>query len=104
MTGVSANHGRAAPQVVYVTAPGCRLCAHGRRVLEQLTDDLDLSIREVDLLSSEGRRLIASGRVPFPPAVFVDDRLVAHGRLSARSLAWQLEDRTTDDTRHRQRS
>lgn len=104
MTPAAADRGRNAVQIVYVTAPDCRLCAHGRRVLEQLTGDFELSVRDVDLLSSEGRRLIAGARVPFPPAVFVDDRLVAHGRLSTRSLARQLEDRAADGARSRTRS
>lgn len=104
MTAVAPDRGRAAVQLVYVTAPNCRLCAHGRRVLEQLTDDFELSVHEIDLLSSEGRRLIAVGRVPFPPAVFVNNRLVAHGRLSARSLTRKLEHLTTNTARNRTRS
>jgi hypothetical protein len=77
-------------EVVLLTAPDCHLCVHGRKVLDGLAEHLPLAVREVDLLSDEGRRLLAVSRVPFPPAALVGGRLLAHGRLSARSLTRQL--------------
>lgn len=77
----------AAVQVTYVTAPACHYCEHGRTVLAELAERIPLEVREVALDSDEGRRLLATHRFAFPPAVIVDGRLVAHGRLSARRLA-----------------
>jgi hypothetical protein len=76
--------------LIYVTAPSCRLCERGWTVLVELQERFALSIREVDLLSDDGRRLIAVGRVPFPPALFAEDRLLAHGRLSAGAIEREL--------------
>ena len=73
--------------VTYVTAPACHLCDHGRRVLDELSQHLPLQVIEVDLDSTEGRQLPATHRFAFPPAIIVDDTLIAHGRLSARGLA-----------------
>ena len=78
-------------EIVYLTAPACRLCDYGRRVLDDLLHDRVFQFREVDLLSLEGQRLLTSSRVPFPPAVFVDGELLAHGRLSAAALGRQLD-------------
>lgn len=83
------RHG-AGVELVYLTAPDCHLCERGRRVLDALADDHAISVRELDLHTDEGRELAAAARVPFPPAVFVGGRLLAHGRLSARALARQL--------------
>jgi hypothetical protein len=77
----------AAVQVTYVTAPACHYCDHGRTVLAEITERVSLDVREVPLDSDEGRHLLAVHRFAFPPAVIVDGRLVAHGRLSARRLA-----------------
>lgn len=74
-------------KVTYVTAPVCHLCDHGRQVLAELGEHLPLDVAEIDLDSAEGRRLLATHRFAFPPAVIVDDTLIAHGRLSARRLA-----------------
>lgn len=74
-------------QVTYVTAPACHHCEHGRTVLAALDRRIPLDVREVSLDSDEGRRLLTTHRFAFPPAVIVDGRLVAHGRLSARRLA-----------------
>jgi hypothetical protein len=73
--------------VTYVTAPACHHCEHGRVVLTELAARVPMDVREVSLDSEEGRRLLATHRFAFPPAVIVDGRLVAHGRLSARRLA-----------------
>lgn len=73
--------------VTYVTAPACHLCDHGRQVLDELATRIPMRIVEVDLDSDEGHRLLARHRFAFPPAVVVEGRLVAHGRLSARRLA-----------------
>jgi hypothetical protein len=77
----------AAMQVTYVTAPACHSCAHGRAVLAAIAERVPLEVREVSLNSDEGRHLLAVHRFAFPPAVIVDGRLLAHGRLSARRLA-----------------
>lgn len=78
-------------EIVYLTAPSCRLCEHGRQVLAELSQDRPLELREVDLLSVEGQQLLAVSRVPFPPAVFVGGEMLAHGRLSASALGRQLD-------------
>lgn len=76
----------AAVQVTFVTAPACHYCAHGRTVLAELADRIPLEVREVGLDSDEGRELLTVHRFAFPPAVIVDGRLLAHGRLSTRRL------------------
>jgi hypothetical protein len=73
--------------VTYVTAPSCHYCEHGRTVLADLDRRIPLDVREVTLDCEEGRRLLTTHRFAFPPAVIVDGRLIAHGRLSARRLA-----------------
>ena len=60
-------------------------------MIDDLATRLPISIREVDLLSEQGRKLVAVGRVAFPPALFLDGRAIAHGRLSARRLEGQLQ-------------
>ncbi len=77
----------AAVQLTYVTAPACHYCDDGRTVLAAIAERIPLDVREVPLDSDEGRRLLTTHRFAFPPAVIVDGRLVAHGRLSARRLA-----------------
>jgi hypothetical protein len=74
-------------QVTYVTAPACHYCELGRAVLAELAGHLPLEVREVALDSDEGRQLLTVHRFAFPPAVIVDGRLIAHGRLSTRRLA-----------------
>ena len=85
-------------EITFLTAPDCRHCEHGRAVLAELAARLPLTVREVDLLSEEGRRLVAVGRVAFPPALFVGGRVIAHGRLSQRALERDLAPLVTTAT------
>jgi hypothetical protein len=78
-------------RITYLTAPACRLCEHGRGLLDGMADRFAFVVREVDMLSDEGRQLVARSRIPFPPAVLLEGRLVAHGRLSRRRLERELE-------------
>jgi hypothetical protein len=77
----------ASVQVTYVTAPACHYCEHGRAVLAEIGSRVPLDVRELSIDSDEGRHLLALHRFAFPPAVIIDGRLIAHGRLSARRLA-----------------
>ncbi len=81
--------------LLFVTAPRCRHCAHGRDVLTALASDLPLRWREVELDSAEGREALARWRAPFPPLLILEgaeggNKLLGHGRLSRRRLARQL--------------
>ncbi len=76
--------------VTYVTATGCHLCDHGRKVLDELGRHVRLQVVDIDLDSEQGRHLLATHRFAFPPAVIVDGTMIAHGRLSARRLAQLL--------------
>lgn len=77
-------------ELVYLTTSNCRLCRYGRQVLDELAERHPITIREKDLLSPEGRRLANTARLPFPPAVFAGERLLAHGRLTLNVLERQL--------------
>lgn len=77
--------------VTFVTAPGCHLCERGREVLAELAKRYPLDIREIALTSPAGRRALAASRAPFPPVVLVGGEPVAHGRLSRRRLARDLD-------------
>lgn len=85
-------------ELVYVTAPRCHHCERGRRVLARLADRYPVTWREVDLASAEGEAAQARWRPPFPPLVLAGEELVAHGRLSERRLARQLEARLDGGT------
>lgn len=80
--------------LVFVTSPGCRHCAHGRGVLESLATELPLRWREVAMDSDEGRGYVTRWRAPFPPMLIArgpdGDELLGHGRLSRRRLARDL--------------
>lgn len=73
-----------------LTARDCRLCAHGRVVLDALAAEGLLEWREVAADSVEGRKLAATAP-PLRPVLYDDhDRTVAYGRFSAKRLRRSL--------------
>ncbi len=72
--------------LVYITASDCHLCGDGRPVVARLADEIGASVRELDWDGVEAQALLRSGGALFPPALYLDDRLLGFGRLSERRL------------------
>jgi len=77
--------------VVVVTSTSCHLCEDALEALSELSREFPLSVREVDIRSLEGARIVADHRPPVPPAVLVDGALFSSGRLPRRKLRRYLE-------------
>lgn len=72
--------------LVYITATDCHLCADGRAIVARLADEIGAPVRELDWDGVEARALLERGGALFPPALYLDDRLLGFGRLSERRL------------------
>lgn len=70
------------PVLTLVTTIDCHLCEHARRVLERLKADYEFDVVEIDWESPEGQELVVQDAVLFAPALYLDGRLAAFGRLS----------------------
>jgi hypothetical protein len=81
-------------RVTLVTAPDCHFCAHGRAVVQRISQDgIPLEVQELDWTDSAGTALIVRDGVLCPPALYVDSELWAYGRLSERALRKKFEAR-----------
>ncbi len=77
-------------EVELLSTSGCHYCDHARDVLDRLSGEVRLQVREVDLESAEGAAALRRWRVPFPPIVLVDGELFGYGRISERKLRRHL--------------
>lgn len=77
--------------VVVLTSPACHLCEDALEALAGLSSEFELSLREVDIFSPEGKALLDRFRPPLPPAVIVDGVLFSSGRLPRKKLRRYLE-------------
>lgn len=77
----------AVPQVILVTQEGCNPCLRVKRLLDEIRPEVGpFETREVQLSSEEGVELAVRHNIPFPPAVFVNGRLVAKGKVLEKDL------------------
>lgn len=80
-------------RILLLTQADCGLCDHAKDVLGRVSQDVPLTVEEVDLSSDRGRQLAERSGVMFAPGVFLDDRVFAFGRLSEKKLRRALERR-----------
>ena len=66
------------------------LCDHAKEILDRLTGEFDITVRELALATPEGQRPAVASGMAFPPAVLVDGQPFAFGRLSERRLRRKL--------------
>lgn len=79
-------------RVLLITQEGCNPCLRVKRILDEIrrgSEEFDLW--EVRFDSPEGTELAVRHSILFPPAVFVDGRLVAKGRVREETLRNALE-------------
>ena len=79
--------------VVVVTAPACHFCEEATEHLATVAERHPLDIREVEIASPEGARLVAEHRPALNPLVLVDGRFFSAGRLPRRKLDALLRER-----------
>lgn len=77
--------------VVVLTSSACHLCGDAVEALGELAPEFGLSVRMVNMLSAEGKRLVDRYRPPMPPAVIIDEVLFSSGRLPRKKLHRYLE-------------
>lgn len=79
--------------VTLLTQSACGFCDDAKAVLDRLSAEFPLEIREIDLASPEGQRLAVAGGIMFPPGILLDGEAFAYGRPSERKLRRELERR-----------
>ena len=78
-------------EVVLLTAPDCSFCGDARVMLQRLSSDFPLTLREVALDSDEGQALAMTNGLLFPPGILLNGRAFSYGRPSEGKLRRQLQ-------------
>ena len=66
---------------------GCTPCLRIKRILSELQAEMpDLSVEEVEFKSLSGSKLSIESSVLYPPAVFLDGKLLAKGKIDAEKM------------------
>lgn len=81
-------------EVTLLTQENCAFCDKAKEILDRLSEEYPISVRELDLNSSEGQRLAWTGGVMFPPGIFLDGESFSYGRPSERKLKRELTRRS----------
>jgi glutaredoxin len=75
------------PRLLLLTSVGCTPCLRVKRILNELqTEFPDVSIEEVEYTSNAGSKLAIENNIAYPPAVFLDGKLLAKGKIYAEQI------------------
>lgn len=75
------------PNVLLVTSYGCTPCLRVKRILTELQAEMPtLRVEEVEYKSESGAKLSIENGIQYPPAVFVNGKLFAKGKIDAESM------------------
>ncbi len=70
-----------------LTSEGCTPCVRVKRILKELQVKFpDITVEEVEFSSSIGTKLAIENNIAYPPAVFLDDKLTAKGKIYAEQM------------------
>jgi glutaredoxin len=80
-------------EITLLTQENCAFCEQAKEVLDRLSDEYPITVRELNLATPEGQSLAWHGGVMFPPGIFIGDDLFSYGRPSEKKLRRELERR-----------
>ncbi len=70
-----------------MTSEGCTPCLRVKRILAELRAGMpDLTVDEIDFRSAAGSKLAIDNGILYPPAVFLDGKLIGKGKIRAETL------------------
>ncbi|MGD0424401.1 MAG: hypothetical protein ABSA92_13245 [Candidatus Bathyarchaeia archaeon] len=72
------------PNVMLLTSYGCTPCLRIKRILNDLQAEMpNLCVEEVEFKSVSGSKLSIENNVLYPPAVFLEGKLLTKGKIDA---------------------
>lgn len=73
--------------ILLVTSYGCTPCLRVKRILKELQSEIpNLALEEMDYSSPSGAKLSIENGIQYPPAVFLNGKLIAKGKIDADKL------------------
>jgi len=83
------------PHLVLLTSVGCTPCLRVKRILTELQSEFQsISIEEVEYTSNAGSKLAIENNIAYPPAVFIDGKLLAKGKIYAEQIVAAVQRRS----------
>ena len=80
------------PHLLVLTSDGCTPCLRVKRILNEVRAEFpNISIEEIDYASNMGSKLAIENNIAFAPAVFLDGKLLAKGKIYAEQIVAALQ-------------
>ena len=74
-----------------MTSLGCTPCLRIKRLLRELQAEMpNLTFEEVEFASPTGSKLAIENGILYPPAVFLNGKLIAKGKIDAEAMAARI--------------
>jgi len=75
-----------------LTSEGCTPCLRVKHIMRELQIEMPyLNVEEIDFASHAGSKLAIENNVTYPPAIFLDDKLIAKGKIFPEQIVAAIE-------------
>jgi glutaredoxin len=82
-------------KVRVLTSLGCTPCLRVKRILHELQAEIpNLALEEVEYTSPNGFKLAMENGILYPPAVFLNEQLIAKGKIDRDAMVAQIRKAT----------
>jgi glutaredoxin len=82
------------PHLLVLTSEGCTPCLRVKRIVNELQAEFpDISIQEVEFTSAAGGELAIENNITYPPAVFLDGKLIGKGKIYSEQIVTAVQTR-----------
>lgn len=89
-------------KVLLITSEGCKPCSRVKRILSELQLDIPgLDVEMVEFVSPSGSKLAMENGILYPPAVFIEGRLFAKGKVDTDQMAAAIRSMSSDGEERR---
>jgi len=80
-------------KVLLMTSLGCTPCIRVKRILTELKTEIpDLALEEMEFASPAGSKLAIENGILYPPAVFLNGKLIAKGKIDADKMVASIRE------------
>ena len=87
------------PNVLLVTSYGCTPCLRIKRILKELQALMpNLTVEEIEYTSMAGAKLSIENSIQYPPAVFLEGKLIAKGKIDADTMTKSIRESNRSET------
>lgn len=79
-------------KIQFLTMPGCHSCEAAKKIFDEIVPDFpNVEVEEIDMMTSEGQKLVQKHSIMSSPGIIIGDELFSTGGVDKEKLIEKLK-------------